>query len=364
MTYPVALTRRRLLQGSVAGSLALAGYAHPALAQAAKPMRIFSSGEHAKILSVAFSPDGRTIVSGSSSAGFSGGSIIYGSIIFWDASTGQRLRTAESTSSLDIYSVAFSPDGATVLSGGRLAAKVDLWNVGNGRHLRTFKEPGSELSHEQAGEIRSVAFSPDGRSALTAADEINLWDVATGSLIRTFGEDARPFRSIAFSPDGRTALSGGFNDDALILWDLATGDELRTFKTSSYKAMSVAFSPGGRTALSGGFSGVYVSRLTLWDVATGGLIRTFGGDSAGHATTVNSVAFSPDGRTALSGGGGPGEWLERDKTLRLWEVATGKVLRTFEGHPDSINSVAFSPDGRTALAASGNEIWQWDLYRR
>ena len=186
--------------------------------------------------------------------------------------------------------------------------------------------------------------------------------VATGSLIRTFGEGS-PLRSIAFSPDGRTALSGGFGDDALMLWDLATGEELRTFKTSSYNALSVAFSPDGRTALSGGFAGDYVSSLTLWDVATGDLIRSFGGDSAGHATTVNSVAFSPDGRTALSGGGGPGEWLERDTTLRLWEVATGKVLRTFEGHPDSINSVAFSPDGTTALAASGNEIWQWDLTR-
>ena len=361
MTFPVKLTRRRFLQGSVAGSLALAGFA-PAHAQAAKPMRTSRQANVKKIWSIAFSPDGRTIVSGSSSAGFSGGRIINGSINFWEVSTGKSLRTAEPTSSLDIYSVAFSPDGATVLSGGRLAARVDLWNVATRGHLRTFKEPGSELSHEQAGEIRSVAFSPDGRSALSASREINLWDVATGSLIRTFGEGS-PLRSIAFSPDGRTALSGGFGDDALMLWDLATGEELRTFKTSSYNALSVAFSPDGRTALSGGFAGDYVSSLTLWDVATGDLIRSFGGDSAGHATTVNSVAFSPDGRTALSGGGGPGEWLERDTTLRLWEVATGKVLRTFEGHPDSINSVAFSPDGTTALAASGNEIWQWDLTR-
>src|SRR5262245_60860832 len=153
MTYPVRLTRRRFLQGSVAaGSLTLAGFAYPAHAQAAAPIRTFSSGERGKIWSAASSPDGRTIVSGIASAG-SGDGIVYGSIICWEASTGKRLRTTERTSSLDIYSVAFSPDGATVLSGGRLAAKVDLWNAGTGKHLRTFKEPGSELSHEQAGEI-------------------------------------------------------------------------------------------------------------------------------------------------------------------------------------------------------------------
>lgn len=269
---------------------------------------------------------------------------------------------------MDVYSVAFSPDGAIVLSGGRLAAKVDLWNAVTGGHLRTFKEPDSELSHEQGAEIRSVVFLPDGRTALSVADEVNHWDIATGKLIRAFGEDddsGAILRSVAVSPNGRTALSGGFNN-ALTLWDVATGKELRTFKTPSHsEVLSVAFSPDGRTALAGGFSDKknFVSRLTLWDVATGDLIRSFGGDSAGHASMVNSVAFSPDGRTVLSGGGGPGEWLERDTTLRLWDVATGKVLRTFEGHPDSIDSVAFSPDGRIALATSANEIWLWDLQR-
>src|SRR5947207_2278627 len=94
MTYPVELTRRRFLQRSVAGSLALAGFGHPAHAQAARPMRTFSSGEDALIWSVAFSPDGRTIVSGSSN----------GNVIFWEVSTGKRLRTPESRSSLNIHS--------------------------------------------------------------------------------------------------------------------------------------------------------------------------------------------------------------------------------------------------------------------
>src|SRR5262245_15289187 len=98
MIHPVKLTRRRFLQGSVAaGSLVLAGFSHPVHAQAARPVRTFRQADVNKIWSAAFSPDGRTIVSSSSSAGFGDGRIIYGSINFWEASTGARLRTAEST---------------------------------------------------------------------------------------------------------------------------------------------------------------------------------------------------------------------------------------------------------------------------
>src|SRR5262249_51857729 len=86
--------------------------------------------------------------------------------------------------------------------------------------------------------------------------------------------------------------------------------------------------------------------------ATAQSLRTF----TGHNSYVSSVAFSPDGRTALSG--------SNDKTLKLWEVATGIELRTFTGHSASVTSVAFSPDGRTALSGSGGNdgtLKLWDV---
>jgi len=348
MTYPVKLTRRRFLQGSVAGSLTLAGVAHHAYGRAATPPRIFAPGEDAMLWSAAFSPDGRTIVSGSSN----------GNVIFWDVSTGKRLRTAEFRSSLTANSVAFSPDGTTALSGGQ-AGTLDLCDPATGRHLRTFKDStvphlgDHQVSHR--GHIHSVAFSPDGRTVLSAADDIKLWDVATGSLIHTFGGRSGDVFSVAFSPDGRSALSGSA-EDTFELWDLATGKEIRTVGASSFRVLSVAFSPDGRSTLSGGYN----SRHALWDVATGGLIRNF----RGHPSPVNSVAFSPDGRTALTSGGGGSGISRPDTVLRLWEVATGKLLRSFDGRPrstSSINSVAFSPDGRTALSATGGQFWLWDL---
>ena len=96
-----------------------------------------------------------------------------------------------------------------------------------------------------------------------------------------------------------------------------------------FMVSSVTFSPDGRYALSGGSDGT----LKLWEISTGKEVRTL----AGHAGYVNSVAFSPDGRYALSGG---------DITLELWEISTGKKLRAFAGHARAVISVAFFPDGR------------------
>jgi hypothetical protein len=120
---------------------------------------------------------------------------------------------------------------------------------------------------------------------------------------------------------------------------------IRTF-TGHSGVRSVAFAPDGRTALSGSQDGT----LKLWDIATGKEIRTF----TGHSNWVTSVAFAPDGRTALSG--------SYDNTLKLWEVAAGKEIRTFTGHSGEVESVAFAPDGRSALSGSRDgSLKLWDL---
>ncbi len=152
---------------------------------------------------------------------------------------------------------------------------------------------------------------------------------------------------VAIAPDGRTALSGS-GDSTLKLWDVATGSELRTFTGHTGAVIAVAISPDGQTALSGSSD----KTLKRWDLSTGNELRTF----TGHSGQVSGVAIFPDGQTALSG--------SSDKTLKLWDMASGKELRTLTGHSDSRWEFAIATDGRAVLSGSYDKPLElWDFTR-
>src|SRR5215813_13027708 len=179
--------------------------------------------------------------------------------------------------------------------------------------------------------------------------------------IRTFKGHSDFVFSVALSRDGRAALSGS-NDMTVKLWDVATGKVLHTFTGHSGLVGSVAFSPHVKkpgfdlrgftpTALSASHD----KTLKLWHVETGTVLRTF----TGHSGPVYSVAFAPDGLTALSS--------SEDRTLKLWDASSGTELRTFTGNalPNSVAhtalSVAFLPDGRIALSGGDDmtvKLWE------
>jgi len=279
--------------------------------------------------SVAFSPDGRTALSGS----------LDGTLKLWDLATGKELRKFAGHAS-GVIGLAISPDGRTAVSGGYDRA-LNRWDLATGKELGAFTVQSSSMLH--------IAFSPDCQTALIGGNgpTLKLFDVATGAELRSFSGHFGGVESLAFSLDGRSALCG--NDSpvgTLTLWDIATGKELRTFSGHSHLVISVAFSPDSRTALSGSRD----KTLKLWDIATGEEIRTF----SGHTDAVESVAFSPDGRTALSS--------SDDDTLKLWDIATGMEIRTFSGHSGFVHSAVFSPDGRSALSGSNDKTLKlWDV---
>src|SRR5262245_2302458 len=276
--------------------------------------------------SVAFSPDGRTLASGSYDK----------TVKLWDAKTRQELATLKGHKS-NVTSVAFSPDGRTLASGSG-DSTVKLWDAKTGQELATL--------NGQAGRVSSVAFSPDGRTLASGSEDgtVTLWDAKTGAEQATLKGSVVTVSSVAFSPDGR-ALAGGTGDKRVKLWDAKTGQELATLKGDVVSVWSVAFSPDGRTLASGSDD----STVKLWDAKTGQELTTL----KGHGDFVYSVAFSPDGRTLASG--------SDDSMVKLWDAKTGWELATLIGHGESVLSVTFSPDGRTLASGSGEStVKLWD----
>jgi WD40 repeat protein len=297
-------------------------------AQKDESVKTLSGSGYGNIVnSVAFSPDGKKVLSGSAD----------NTLKMWDIATGKCLKTLSGHSG-SVRAVAISPDGKNALSGSS-DYTLKLWNIATGKCLKTF------TGHSE--NVMSVSYSPDGKTALSVSWDktLKLWNIGTGQCLKTFTGHTDALQSVAFSPDGLTSLSGSY-DKTLKLWDIATGQCLKTLSGHGNIVNSVAFSPDGKTALSGSDD----ATIILWDIATGQCLKTF----TGHKNWVHSVTFSPDGLTALSGA--------CDNTIILWDIATGKCLKTLTGHTSFVNSVTFSSDGKTALSGSWDTTLKlWDL---
>ncbi|MBA3017351.1 MAG: caspase family protein [Proteobacteria bacterium] len=302
-------------------------------ASSADRPEIFPQLGHSNIiLSIAFSPDGKYLLSGSADH----------TLKLWDVATGREIRTFIGHTA-QVESIAFSPDGKYIISTGRYDKSLKLWEVATGKEVRTF------LGHKD--EVNEVAFSPDGKYIISGGGTsyknkdfaLRLWEVNTGKEIRTFTGHTDEIKSVAFSPDGEYIVSGSYH--IIKLWEAATGKEIKTFAEQKSLVNSIAFSPDGKYILLGGND----KMLKLLDIASGNEIRTF----TGHTENINSVAFSPDGKYVLSGG--------EDKTLKFWDAATGKELRTFTGHTEGITSVAFAPDEKHIASGSYDNLKLWDI---
>ena len=207
-----------------------------------KEVALFT-GHTREVTSVAFSPDGATIASGSRD----------NTVRLWDAVTGQP-KTTLTGHTRQVVSVAYSPDGATIASGGGYNDQtVRLWDAVTGQPKATL------MGH--TGRVTSVAFSPDGNTLASGSfQEVRLWDVVTGQPKATLTGHTDNVSSVAFSPDGATIASGwGFGE--IRLWDAVTGQHQTTLRGHTYWVSSVAFSPDGATLATGSADGT----VLLWE---------------------------------------------------------------------------------------------------
>jgi len=229
------------------------------------------------VTSIAFSPDGKYVLSGSWD----------NTVKLWDISQGKQIRAFKGHTGY-VSSAAFSPDGRYALSGSN-DQTLKLWDISTGNEIRTFihTEGGALLP------VKSVAFSPSGRYVLSVrGDNLKLWDVSTGKGIKTFMQGERflgipnVILSAAFSPDGRYVLSGG-SDYNVRLWEVSTGKEVRTFTGNTWAVSTVAFSRDGKYALSGGFD----ASIRIWDISTGEEVAMMAGFDDGEWIAITSEGY-------------------------------------------------------------------------
>ena len=268
------------------------------------------------VQSVAFSPDGRFVLTGSED----------GNVQCWDAADGTPVGSPIPHESA-VTHVAFSPDGRRFATACK--TNVRLWETATRRHLDV------NLVHDD--EIVTTSFSPDCQTIVTGhkGGVTQMWNVNTGEKVGPVLRHEDDVRAIMFSPDGHTLLTAS-QDRTAKLWDANSGELLLSPIIHEDMLFAAAFSPDGKTIATGGNDCI----VRLYETATGkrkpGAFR--------HQAGIYGIAFSPDGRRLLTGG-----W---DATARLWDIDSEAPIGAPLYHPDRVSAVAFGADGRTAVTAS------------
>jgi WD40 repeat protein/serine/threonine protein kinase len=289
---------------------------------------------------IAFSPDFKRLASVSPD----------NMVMVWDAQTGQETLSLKGHTN-DIRCMAFSPDGKRLVSGSAtwnatkrvfVAAEVTVWDAQTGQVLRVLKGHTSK--------VNSVVFSPDGKRLASAAGgpqpgEVKVWDAQTGQeLFNLQGAGSTPpaaSNSLAFSPDGKRLACASLGE--LKVWDVQTGQELLALKGAG---ASVAFGSDGKRLASAAGDGT----VRIWDAQSGQELLTLKG---GQTEYIWSLAFSPDGNR-LAG-------ASQDGTVNLWDAQTGQETLLFKERTNLVWSVAFSRDGhRLASAFWDGTVKIWD----
>ncbi len=291
------------------------------------------SGHTELVTSIEYSPDGKTLASGS----------LDWTIRLWDMENLKHIKTLQGHKGA-VNSVVYSPDGKTLASGGDDG--IYTWDVKNWQHQKLYKNVFTEIT--------SVVYSPDGNTLIGSSKKGNLhvWDTLKQQKIEMLNAHKRHgspkeyldyMMSVAFSADGKTLAS--WCDGKMRIWNI-DNRKLKSFAIQSKSSIySLAFSKNNSTIVTGSHDG----KLNLWDKTTGEHKRTL----EGHTDKVTSVVYSPDGNIFAT--------ASLDGNIRLWGAVSQLPKRIFTGHIHSFNFLTFSPNGKTlACMNKRGDVSVWD----
>jgi WD40 repeat protein/serine/threonine protein kinase len=347
---------RQLLEDSTRCPSDLCDFTWGYLHRNCRRERFSLPGHLVTVSALAFAPDGHWLVS----AGWDR------TLRLWAPSIGRApLATVNAHEGL-VLALAVSPDGRMIATASD-DKTIKLWSVersvvpiGAGAAMLwpipRLQEKATLTGHQ--GGVRAVAFSPDGATLASGGYDfsIRLWDLHQLKELVTLRRHTRVIWSLAFSPDGKM-LASGSEDQSIVLWDTSWLNErdrvpvdlvLGSLTGHTDGVVAVAFSPDGKTLASGG--NFRDQTLRLWDIAR----RRERARLKGHTRAIFAVAFAPDGQSLATG--------SADGTIRLWDPTTGRERTVLQGHAAQVHTLAFSPDSRLLASGGADRVIRlWDL---
>ncbi|MGD2078324.1 MAG: protein kinase, partial [Chloroflexota bacterium] len=283
-------------------------------------------GHSDETFGVDFSPDGKQLAAASYD----------GTAIIWDVQSGQQLLTLAGHES-ELVAVQFSPDGHRLVTNGLYDSQVKVWDARTGEELNSF------LAHQAP--VWYVTYDPAGERLATASVDgtARVWDADTNRELLTLGGHDDVVSRVNFSPDGSRLATSSLKAR---IWDAATGQEQLTLDGHTSLILWVEFSPDGSRLATASVDG----KVKVWDAVSGEELFTL----AGHTGPVLGMDFSPDGSRLATG--------SFDGSVRIWDLAPERELLTITGHTDMVNSIAFNHDGTQLLSGSYDGTARvWDV---
>jgi WD40 repeat protein len=323
-------------RGNLDGALRIAGLAtqrslttrlystapSPASAQLAATLweadwRLLLHGHTDGVTSVAYSPDGRHIVTAS----------LDNTARVWDAASGRQIGVLRGHEG-QVRSAAYSPHGEHIVTAA-WDGTARIWDAASGQQIAVL--------HCDAQAVYGAAYSPDDTRIITASDDHTaiVWNAATGQRIAVLRGHEGAVLSAAFSPDGAHIVTASW-DSTAIVWDAATGRQIAVLRGHQDAVLSATYSPDGTHIVTASHD----NSVRVWSAASGAQILVL----SGHEDAVNSAAFSPDGTRIVT--------ASDDHTARVWDSATGQPISTLLGQEYEVKSAAYSPDGTHIVTAS------------